>query len=217
MTNLHQGSAAERFGMRKYSFILAGILLLGVGVGIGWFAAQRTYGLTGSGTSGKPALWFRPSDPEIILPPPLLDTWKYPGSKVDNSNTGGGYSLGGLQFGATERIALVTADDFDKVWSWYKVKCRLQDLGVASATHRFEGGGDQYSMTFKLFDDIEGNSFAGPKSESLSARAFTVQSLRYTLVGFVYRQQGANATCILLAYRPNLEFIGLLKERLVKE
>jgi hypothetical protein len=203
--------------MQKVAFILAGILLLGVGIAIGWFAAQRTYAPTGSSASGKPALYFRPSDPEILAPPPPWETWKYPSSKVDNSGTGGHHSVGELQFSATERIALVTPDDFDQVWSWYKENCRLQGLGVASTTHRLEGGGDQHSMTFKIFDDIQAHSFAGPKSESLSARGFTVQSLRYTLVGFVYRQQGADATCILLAYRPNTELIGLLKDRLVKE
>jgi hypothetical protein len=61
------------------------------------------------------------------------------------------------------------------------------------------------------------HSFAGPKSDVLAARAFTVHSLRYQLVGFVYRPKGADSTCILLAYRPNKEFVSILKTRLLKE
>src|SRR5207249_12232727 len=133
------------------------------------------------------------------------------------SSTGRGGKLGDLEFGSADRVALTTADDFDKVWSFYKDKCKLLDPGDSSSTVRFEGGGSAQAITFKVFDDIQAHSFEGPKTAAVRARAFSVKSLRYTLVGFVYRPAAADATSILLVYRPNKEFISLLKEKMVKE
>jgi hypothetical protein len=193
--------------------LLGGLMLLGVGGATGWFAARHFSGAEPTPAAQKPVPSIRLSDPAILDPALPWETWQYPGSKVDNSSTGGGFTSGAIEFGATERIALVTPDDFDKVWAFYKDKCQLREPGDGTESHHFEGGG----AYIKLFDDIQAHSFAGPKSDLLAARAFTVQSLRYQLVGFVYRPKGAASTCILLAYRPNKEFTSLLKERAAKE
>jgi hypothetical protein len=160
---------------------------------------------------------FRAADPELLAEPPPWQDWQYPGSRVLASSTGGGHKLGNIDFRNAERIALTSSDEFDKVWTFYKDKCKLLDPWNSSETARFAGGGTADAITFNVFDDIQANSFEGPKSDALRARAFVVQSLRYTLVGFVYRPATADATGILLVYRPNTEFISLLKEKLVKE
>ena len=201
--------------MRKVILPIVGILLLGAGVAIGWFAARPPYKL--GGALGKPVITFRAADPELLAEPPAWQEWQYPGSRVHASSTGGGSKLGDIEFGSADRVALTTADDFDKVWAFYKDKCKLLNPGDSSSSARFEGGGTAQAMTFKVFDDIQAHSFEGPKTEAVRARAFAVKSLRYTLVGFVYRPAVADATCILLVYRPNKEFISLLKEKLVKE
>lgn len=201
--------------MRKARFAIVGILLLGAGVAIGWFAARRVEAHGGS--SGKPVITFRATDPELLAEPPAWQDWQYPGSQIHASSTGGGHKLGDIEFGHAERIALTTPEVFDKVWAFYKDKCKLFEPGVSSQTMRFEGGGTREAMTFKIFDDIQAHSFEGPKGDALRARAFVVQSLRYTLVGFVYRPATTDVTSILLVYRPDKEFISLLKEKLVKD
>jgi hypothetical protein len=207
-------SAAKETVMRKTLAILVAVLLLGMGVAIGWFASTRFSGPAASAQSGKPAVSIRIGDPELLTAAPSWETWKYPESKVESSSTGStGFSSGEMEFGATERIALVTPDEFDKVWAFYKENCQLQDLGSGSSTYRFEGN----ALYIKLFDDVQAHSFAGPKSDALTARAFTVHSLRYQLVGFVYRPKGATSTCVLLAYRPNKEFVSILRGRVDKE
>jgi hypothetical protein len=107
--------------MRKTLPILVAVLLgVGAGFAIGWFASMRFSGQAASPQPGKPAVSFRIDDPELIKATPSWETWKYPNSKVDSSSTGGGFSSGEMEFGATERIALVTQDEFDKVWAFYK-------------------------------------------------------------------------------------------------
>jgi hypothetical protein len=207
--------------MQKVLLGIVALLLVGAGVAIGWLASRHFSGPGASpqsdkpapGTSrqsDKPAVSFRIADPQLVADAPPWETWQYPGSKVDNSSTGGGFSSGDMHFGTTERIALVSPDGFDKVWAFYKDKCQIRD---GSSAYRFAGN----PSNITLFDDVHANSFAGPKNDALTARAFTVHSLRYQLVGFVYRPRGADSTCILLAYRPNREFISLVKERIVKE
>jgi hypothetical protein len=123
-----------------------------------------------------------------------------------------------MEFGATARIALVTPDEFDKVWAFYQEKCQIRDyLGGETYSPFSQSGfrGDSWIITLR--NDAQAYSFAGPKSDALTARAFTVHSLRYQLVGFVYRPKGAESTCILLAYRPNKEFVSILRDRVVKE
>jgi hypothetical protein len=211
------GSARE-VRMRKVILPVVGILLLGGGVAIGWFAARRGEATPSpGGPSSKPVFTFRAADPELLAEPPPWQQWEYPGSRVLTSSTGGHNTLGDIEFGSAERIALTTGDDFDKVWAFYKDKCKLLDPGVSSQKMRFEGGGTAQAMTIKVFDDIQAHSFEGPNTEAVRARAFAVQSLRYTLIGFVYRPAPADSTCILLVYRPNKEFLSLLKEKLVKE
>jgi hypothetical protein len=209
--------------MRKLWPLLAAVLSLGVGIAIGFFAANRSAG-TESGTkpsteSGEPPISFRVGDPEVLLAAaPAWDTWKYPDSKVESSTTGGGSGpMAGMKFGNTERIALTTPDAFDKVWAFYKEKCQLSELLSESVRNPFQAGVTGKLRTVKVFNAPQGFSFAGPKSDALTSRAFTVHSLRYQLVGFVYRPKGAESTCILLAYRPNDEFVSLLKDHVVKE
>ena len=122
--------------------------------------------------------------------------------------------MNGVEIGRAETIALVTPDDFDKVWAFYREKCQLLDLGDnPSRTHRFEG---TLFVHVKVFNDVQTRSFAGPKSDALTTRAFTVHSWRYQLVGFVYRPKG-ESTCVLLVYRPNIEFVRMLRDQVVKE
>ena len=203
--------------MRKVVLPILAILLLGGGVAIGWFAARRGETPSNPSDTSKPVFTYRVGDPDLLAEPPPWQHWEYPGSRVHTSNTGGHNTLGDIEFGSAERIALTTPDDFEKVWAFYKGKCKLLDPGVSSQTMRFEGGGSAQAITINVFDDIQANSFEGPNTETLRARAFVVKSLRYTLVGFVYRPVPTGSTCILLIYRPNKEFISLLKERLVKE
>jgi hypothetical protein len=206
---------------------IAGILLLGVGGAVGWFAAKRGTNTSEHGTPPtkteqgtppeKPVIYYRAGDKDLVAPAPSWKEWKYPESRVHNSSTGGGATVGEIEFGSADRVALVTPDDFDKVWAFYKEKCKLRDPGDAGSTVRFEGGGNVQAVRVKIFDDVRAHSLEGPKSESVQARAFSVQSLRYSLIGLVYWPKGGDSTCILLLYRPNTEFIGLLKEKLVKE
>lgn len=212
--------------MRKTLPILVAVLLLAAGVAIGWFASTLFSGGPTSPQSEKPApqsekpaLSFRIGDPELLTAAPSWETWKYPDSNVDSSIGPGGSGSGQIEFGGTARIALVTPDEFDKVWAFYKEKCQLdRDNLIGSSYSPFSEAsfrGD--SWIIKLRNDVQAYSFAGPKSDALTARAFTVHSLRYQLVGFVYRPKGAESTCILLAYRPNKEFVSILKDRVVKE
>jgi hypothetical protein len=123
-----------------------------------------------------------------------------------------------MEFGGTARIALVTPDEFDKVWAFYKEKCQLPEDFIGSSYVPFSQAGFRgKSWIIKLRNDVQGFSFAGPKSDALASRAFTVHSLRYQLVGFVYRPKGSDSTCILLAYRPNDEFVSILRDRVAKE
>jgi hypothetical protein len=206
---------------------IASILLLGAGGAIGWFAAKRGTNTTEQGTPpakaeqstppAKPVVSYHAGDKDLLVPAPSWEEWKYPESRVHYSSTGGGFRVGILEVRNADRIALVTPDDFDKVWAFYKEKCKLQDPASDVMTGRFQGGGNEQAVTVQIFDNIRAHSFEGPKSESVQARAFSVQSLRYSLIGFVYRPKGSDATCILLLYRPNTEFIGLLKDMLIKE
>jgi hypothetical protein len=165
------------------------------------------------------ALLFHIGDPELLTPAPSWETWQYPGSKVDSSVGGGASSSLQMEFGTTERIALVTPDAFDKVWAFYQEKCQFRGhIGEGSSYSPWSQAGFRgHSTIIKLSNEVHAYSFAGPKSDALTARAFTVHSLRYQLVGFVYRPRGAESTCILLAYRPNKEFVSILKDRVIKE
>ncbi len=215
--------------MRKALPVLVAVLLLGAGVAIGWFASTVFSGAPPSPQSekpapqaDKPALSFRIGDPELLTPAPSWETWKYPASKVDSTTGGGsGPFPGQMEFGNTERIALVTLDEFDKVWAFYKEKCQIpENLGGKTYVPFSEFGsspGPPISRWIKLRNVVQAYSFRVPQSDALTARAFTVHSLRYQLVGFVYRPKGAESTCILLAYRPNTEFVSILKDRVVKE
>jgi hypothetical protein len=189
-----------------------------VGGVAGWFAKQLA--ATGSRVEARPdsekaVFSYRLADADTLAPPPAWRTWEYPGSKLDNSSTGGHSTVGELEFGHTETIALTTSDDFDKVWTFYKEKCQLGALGRGGAN--FQASGNEKAIRVTLFDNVQANGFSGPKSDLLQARAFTVHSIRYQLVGFVYRPKASDTTCILLAYRPNTEFIALMKERVVKD
>jgi len=204
--------------MRKALLAIAGMLLLAAGMAIGWLAAKRgAKAAEPTTTPGKPVFYYRAGDKDLLVPAPSWEEWKYPASRVDNSSTGGGTKVGEIDFSSADRVALVTPDDFDKVWAFYKEKCKLRGPGDAGSTHRFDSGGNGQTMNIKIFDDIQAHTLQGPKSESVQARAFSVQSIRYNLIGFVYRPKASDSTCILLIYRPNTEFIGLLKEKLVKE
>jgi hypothetical protein len=204
--------------MRKALLAIGGILVLAVGVAIGWFAAKHSANAVEQTKSpGKPAFYYRAGDKDLLVPPPSWEEWKYPESRMDNSSTGGGTKVGEIEFSSADRVALVTPDDFDKVWAFYTEKCKLRAPGDAGSTLRIESSSNGQTMNVKIFDDIRAHSLQGPKSDAVQARSFSVQSLRYSLIGFVYQPKASESTCILLIYRPNTEFIGLLKEKLVKE
>ncbi len=152
-----------------------------------------------------------------MAPALTWEEWKYPGGRIHNNFSGGGGAVGDIKMGRTEQATLLTTDAFDKVWAFYQNKCKLPAPGVSATNTRVEFGGNERAITLTVFDDVQPYSFEGPKNELIQSRGFSVQSLRYTLVGFVYRTTGADETCIHLVYRPNDEFIGLLKEKLAKE
>jgi hypothetical protein len=80
--------------MRKATLGSAGILLLAVGVVIGWFAGTRGNGAASpvAGADGSvqpenpgpdataPGTRYRAGDPELLAPPPSWEEWKYPDS-----------------------------------------------------------------------------------------------------------------------------------------
>jgi hypothetical protein len=214
--------------MRKAILTLASILLLAAGGGIGWFAAKQGADTQGGqpgspagehgAAPGKPVVHFRAGDPELLAPMPSWEEWKYPGSRVSNSSTGESYKVGEImEFSTADRVTLLTPDEFEKVWAFYKGKCKLRDPGDACGTLRYEVAGTERSKTVKLFDDIRAHSFEGLKSEAVQARAFSVQTLRYSLAGFVYRPRESESTCIQLVYRPNTEFMSLVKDKMIKD
>jgi hypothetical protein len=204
--------------LRKALLVITGILLFGAGGAIGWFAATRYAPTLDQGARpGEPDFYYRAGDQTLLAPAPPWEEWKYPGSRVHNSAVGGGYKIGGIDVSNGDRVALVTPDDFDKVWAFYKERCQLRGGISAGNLIRFETEHGTQGITVKIFDEVQADSLEGPETESVRARAFSVRSLRYSLSGFVYRPKGGDSTCILLVYRPNTEFIGLFKEKLVKE
>jgi hypothetical protein len=196
--------------------VVASLVLFGAGVAVGWFAAKRGTDTTQPNTPGKPVVFYR-ADKDVLAPVPSWEEWRYPDSRPHNTSTGGGATVGEIEISGAARVVLVTPDDFEKVWAFYKDKFKLRDPGDASSSHRFEGGGNEQAVTVKIFDDVQAHTLEGPKSEGVQARGFSVQSLRYSLAGFVFRPKGGDATTIMLVYRPNTEFIGLLKDKLVKD
>jgi hypothetical protein len=136
---------------------------------------------------------------------------------IHNAISGTGCTVGGITVSGTAQVTLLTTHDFDRVWAYYQQKCKLRAPGTAMTTIRSEMSGTQSQITYTLYDDVQPHSFQGFKSDLLRARGFYVQSLHYTLVGFVYQLTESNQTCIHLVYRPNTEFISLLKDRLAKD
>jgi hypothetical protein len=193
--------------MRKLAVPLTANLLLSAGILIGWIAARQNL-------FGRLAVKFEPGDAELLSDPPSWKDWQYPGSRIHMSQTGSGHALGGIEFGNADRVVLTTPDDFDTVWAFYQDTCKLKDPGTNSMEFRLEVTGSGNSMTLKIFDDILSHSFEGPANEFVRTRGFVVESLRYTFVGFVSRPVASNSTDIFLVYRPNREFISLLKERI---
>jgi hypothetical protein len=219
--------------MRKALLGCAGILLLAVGVGIGWFASTRSCGappLAGGGGNAQPGnpvpqatapgTRYRAGDPDLLAPPPSWEEWKYPDSRVHKAGNAGRRLIGTIEAGAVDRVVLVSADNFDKVWAFYREKVEQKVLAAGktpSAVPGPEGEGDKKGLTVTIYDRPYACTTEGPESDLLHAKAFWVQSLRYKLAGFIYRAKGSDATGILLFYCPSGEFVGLLKERLVKE
>lgn len=161
-----------------------------------------------------PKTLFRVDDLNLLSPASSWEVWNYPGSQ------GGCVPLNkemGM-FGVTQRITLVTPDEFDQVWAFYQEKCRIHDRFERSEFVPAEPALPRGTHdVVKLLDSAPAYSFEGPPSDALSARAFTLHSLRFQLVGFIYRPVGAKTTTILLAYRPNSEFLSLVKDRLAKD
>jgi hypothetical protein len=209
--------------MRKTLLVSAGILLLTVGVGIGWFTGTRSNGaassLVGAGGNAQPGTRYRAGDPELLAPPPSWEEWKYPGSRVHKAGNAGRRFIGTIDAGAVDRVALVSEDDFEKVWAFYRDKVEQKVLAAARTPPAVSGQdeGDRKAMTVTIYDRPYACTTEGPESDLLQAKAFWVQSLRYKLAGSIYRAKGSDATSILLFYCPSGEFIGLLKDRLITE
>jgi hypothetical protein len=141
-------------------------------------------------------------------------------SRVHKADNAGRFLIGNIEAGAVDRIALVSKDDFDKVWAFYRDKVEQKVLAAGrtpSAVPGHEGEGDKKVSTVTLYDRTYACTTEGPESNLLQAKGFWVQSLRYKLAGFIYRAKGSDSTGILLFYRPGSEFIGLLNEKSVQE
>src|SRR5262245_32310742 len=100
--------------MRKALIGCDGILLLDVGVGIGWSAGTRSSGDPAPDATA-PGTRYRLGDPELLAPPPSWEEWKYPDSRVHTAGNAGRRFIGTIEAGAVDRVALVSEDDFDKV------------------------------------------------------------------------------------------------------
>ena len=99
------------------------------------FSSCRRLSALAISSFGRPVITFRAADPELLAEPPPWQEWQYPDSRVHNSSTGSGGKLGDIEFGSADRVALTTADDFDKVWAFYKDKCKLSDPGDSSTSN----------------------------------------------------------------------------------
>jgi hypothetical protein len=204
--------------MQKLFIPVGAVVLLLLGVALGWLAGRFLESPTAAGEVQKqPVVRFRPENPQLLAEPPSWEEWKYPNSQLHSSVTGGARTMGELPFGSTDKIALKTPDDFDKVWSFYQEKGKLLPPGTGGGSIRVEAWGNGKQIAVKLFDDLQTGTLLGPEHESVKARGFVVHSLRYQLCGFVYRPAAAEETTIFLFYRPNKEFLGLLKDRLADE
>lgn len=220
--------------MRKVILGSAGVLLLALGVVLGWFAGTRSSGAArpvggadGNAQSGNPVpdpiapgTRYRAGDPELLAPAPSWQEWKYPNSQVHKAGNAGRFFIGKIEGGAVDRVALVSKDDFDKVWTFYRDKVEqkvLADGRTPSSVSGPEWEGDKKVPTVIVNDRHYACTAEGPDSDLLRARGFWVQSRRYKLAGFIYRAKGSDSTGILLFYRPDSEFIGLLKEKMVRE
>jgi hypothetical protein len=220
--------------MRKAVLGSAAILLLAIGVGIGWLAGARSRDAAPpvAGAEGKaqpknpapaataPGTRYRVGDPGVFAPPPSWEEWKYPDSRVHQAKNAGPSFIGKIKSGAVDWVALVSKDDFDKVWGFYRDKVEQKVLAdgrtpTAVSGHEWEGG--KRVPTVTIYDRHYACATEPPESDLLKAKGFWVQTLRYKLAVFISRAKGSDSTDILLFYRTDSEFIGLLKEELIRE
>jgi len=210
--------------MRNVLLGSAGVLLMALSAVVGWFAGTRSSGAAQSGNPATdptaPGTRYRVGDPELFAPPPSWEEWKYPKSQVHKADNAGRSVLGKIEVAAVDRVALVSEDDFDKVWAFYRDKVEQlvrADARAPSSVPGHESEGDKKVSTVIVNDRHYACTAEGPESDLLRAKGFWVQSRRYKLAGFIYRANGSDSTGILLFYRPDSEFIGLLKETMTRE
>jgi hypothetical protein len=219
--------------MRKAILGSVGVILLTVGVVIGWFAgaqsrsaARPVAGADGSASpenpvpdSTAPGTRYRAGDPGLLAPAPSWEEWKYPDSRVHKAGNAGKASVGKIEVSGVDRVALVSKDDFDKVWTFYRDKGEQKVLAAGRtplAVQGHEWEGDKKVLTVALHDRHYACATEGPESDLLQVKGFWVRSLRYRLAGFIYRAKGSDSTGILLFSHPSSEFTGLLKGKSVE-
>jgi hypothetical protein len=221
--------------MRKTLLAIAGVLLLAVGWVMGWFAGLRSSSgpvpvpevpaeldhskpLFGPG-SGVSGVRYRAGHQRLLDPAPSWEEWKYPDSRVHGVTKSGETSLGEIALGGITRVALTTPHDFDTVWAFYRNAIDAEHFrdGRPSNKYQHDEVDGKKVLTVTVFDNIYACFAETQKADARQARGFWVRSLRYNLVGLVFRARGGDTTDVLLLHQPNDDFLGLFKEKLVKD
>jgi hypothetical protein len=159
-------------------------------------------------------------DARVLAAPPSWEEWKYPNSRVHQAKSAGPFFVGKIKSGAVDWVTLVSNDDFDKVWGFYRDKSEqkvLADGRTPAAVVGQEWEGGKRVPTVTIYDRHYACTAEAPRGDRPGARGFWVQTLRYKLAGFISRAEGSDSTDILLFYRTDNKFLGLLKEELIRE
>ncbi len=151
---------------RVFLIVSVSLLLLGVGGVAGWFVSRAGCWVG----IGKPRYAYRTEDADLLAAAPSWEEWRYPGSRNYSISTGGGSTVGEIEFAHADRIVLLTADGFEKVWKFYADKCQLHQNNQSA---RFGGSvGVVPGITLHLYDNKLIDTFEGPKSEVFQGRGF---------------------------------------------
>jgi hypothetical protein len=197
--------------MRKNKLLVFGILMFLAGAALGWFIARK--GLT----RATPVPTYRLENDELLTSGPPWQDWQYPGSRIHSSGTNNRAKIGGIGFGSEIRVVMDTPDDFDTVWNHYQKMNAIREPSDNGTSPQLQKVNFDETSPFTVFDETRAHSMEWFTSESVQAKGFSVQTLRYSLIAFVYRPKDRHKTCIIISYKPHIEFIDLLNEKLQRK
>jgi hypothetical protein len=186
------------------------IVLVGGGFAAGFIYSRQFPGSTGS-SDDVPRVRFYPEDASVFTAPPGWEEWRYPDSKVHRFSDSATMTDHGVQFSTSAQAVLTTPDDFDKVCDYYKRKCDLRPPGASPAIFKDYGSGLDKDFWLVIYDTRNSNWLVGPDSPSGKHMGFDVSTTRYHLAGFVYRGERDDVTQVMLALRPQTEFLSVAK------